>query len=111
MKSNLIREVVRDTKTLIDSGDKLLENAINQTLITEIAKRLNRSFRKSPKTVAAIIKYIEDHGFELRRMKCEHAVEVLENKEKVLMDISHKDLDNIRMVCEMMFAQVVKKAA
>jgi len=110
MKSNTIREVVRDTKALIGSGDMQLKDQENQLLITSICKRLNRSYKNSPKTVAAIIKYIEDHGYELRRIDCDHARDVLEKKKETLDNVSHKDLDNIRIICESMFAQVIRAA-
>lgn len=108
MKTKIMRAVVSNTKILLKSNDYRLERKPNQQLITDISKDLNCFYKQNPKTVAAIIKYIEDHGFQLRRMKCDHTQTVYNRKEKVLKGVDPKDFENIRKICESLFSQIVR---
>ncbi len=109
MKSNTIKNVVVEANLLIKSNDYTCEKHHNQMLITNISKRLNQEFKDNPKTVSAIISYIESHGYQLTRHKCMETEKLLKSTKKVLEAINPKDLKTIRAICESMFAQYVPK--
>lgn len=109
MKSNTIKSVVTEASVLIKSGDFTCEKHHNQLLITNISKKLNAEFKKNPKTVSAIIAYIESHGYQLTHLRCVETEQCLRNTKKVLENVNPEDLNSIKAVCESMFAQYVPK--
>ena len=107
MHSNDLRKVVRDTKSFIETGDLDVETKRAKFLITDICKRLNKHYASSPRTAAAIIKYIEDHGYQLRKIQCVHTVKSVRKKEEIFETTSAKDLNHIRIICENLFSQII----
>jgi len=109
MKSNVIKYVVVSAKRVLNSQDRKLESQTNQQLISDISRHLNAEFDNSPRTVSAIIKYIEDRGFELRRMDCVHTRTCIERAEATLKKIDPNSLKSIENICNSMFAQYTGK--
>jgi hypothetical protein len=109
MKSTIMRGVITDAKRVMESKDFQLVDPQNRLLITHISKRLNAEFKSDPRTVSAIIRYIEEHGFELRRLECIDTQECRRNMEEALRQVNPDSLKSIRAICESMFRQPVKR--
>ena len=108
MKTKLMRAVVWDTKAILKSNDFKFKRIENRALMTGVAKTLNESHRDNPRTTAAIIHFLEDHGFDLRSLACLETQAAVSRKDKVLEGISPEDSARIKTVCASLFSQYVK---